>query len=103
MPAYIAISKRHQYTKYVLLYRNVPGLEGADGVNLGHVDDTAEALQRLAAALSDLAIAAHDGLLAAEHDVRGPLQTADQHTHIQTQGLLYISGETVARRWRKCV
>ena len=50
-----------------------PGLQGADGVNLGHVDHTAEALQRLAAALADLAVAAHDRLFPAEHDVRGAL------------------------------
>ena len=55
--------------------RYVRGLQCANGIDLGHVDDASESLERLAAALADLAVAAHDDLLAAEHDVRGALQT----------------------------
>ena len=96
MPAY-------QYRKYVLLYRNVPGLEGADGVNLGHVDDAAEALERLAAALSDLAVPADDGLLAAEHDVRGPLQTVDKQTHTDTGVTVQFRGDGGAVMAKICL
>ena len=52
------------------------GLQRADGVDLGDVDDGAERLQRLTAALAHLAVAAHHHLLAAEHHVRRPFQTA---------------------------
>jgi hypothetical protein len=47
----------------------VPGLQGADGVDFGDVDDAAKALERLAAALAHLAVAADDNLLAAKHHI----------------------------------
>jgi hypothetical protein len=45
------------------------GLKGADGINLGHVDNAASSLQGLGASLSDVTISAHDAALAGNHDV----------------------------------
>ena len=42
------------------------------------IDAAALAAQRLGAALADLAEAAHDGDLAAEHDVGGAVEAVDQ-------------------------
>jgi len=44
-------------------------LQGADGVDFGDVNNAAEALERLAAALAHLAVAADDNLLAAKHHI----------------------------------
>jgi hypothetical protein len=50
------------------------GLERADRVDLGDDDAGAEAAERLRAALAHVAVAAHDGRLAGEHDARRALE-----------------------------
>ena len=47
------------------------GLQCVDRVDLGHDHAGTLALQRLHAALADVAVAAHDGGLAADHHIRG--------------------------------
>lgn len=53
--------------------RALPGLQRAYGIDLGDIHDAAQALEGLAASLSDLPVAAYYNLLAAEHDVGGSL------------------------------
>ena len=54
------------------------GLQGADRIDLGDEDGGSGAAERLGTTLADVAVAAHHGLLAADHDVRGPLDAVDQ-------------------------
>src|SRR5262249_44087906 len=54
------------------------GLQGADRVDLGDEDGGAGAAEGLGAALADVAVAAHHGLLARHHHVGGPLDAVDQ-------------------------
>src|SRR5262249_35473548 len=52
-------------------------LQSADGIDLGNEDDGAGALERLSSALADVAVAADDSPLAADHDVGGPADTVE--------------------------
>ena len=54
------------------------GLQRADRVDLGDDDAGALAAQRLRGALADVAVAADDGDLAADHDVGGAVDAVDQ-------------------------
>src|SRR3954468_23320007 len=54
------------------------GLQRADRVDLGDDDARALAAQRLGAALADVAEAADDGDLAADHDVGGAVDAVDE-------------------------
>ena len=54
------------------------GLQRADRVDLGDDDARALAAQRLRAALADVAVAEHDGDLAADHHVGGAVDAVDQ-------------------------
>ena len=54
------------------------GLQRADGVDLGDDDAGALAAQRLRGALADVAVAADDGDLAADHHVGGAVEAVDQ-------------------------
>jgi hypothetical protein len=54
------------------------GLQRADRVDLGDDDARALAPQRLGAALAHVAVAAHDGDLAADHHVGGPVDAVDE-------------------------
>src|SRR5581483_3222093 len=47
------------------------GLQGADGVDLGDIDDGAGAAECLGAALAHVAVAAHQRLLAGDHHIGG--------------------------------
>ena len=53
-------------------------LQRADRVDLGDDDPGALAAQRLGGALADVAVAADDGELAAEHHVGGPVEAVQQ-------------------------
>ena len=53
-------------------------LQGVDRVDLGDDDPAALAAQALGAALADVAVAGHDGDLAAEHHVGRPAQGVDE-------------------------
>ncbi|MDQ0734003.1 hypothetical protein QFZ50_000466 [Arthrobacter agilis] len=53
-------------------------LQRADGVDLGDDDAGTLAAQCLGRALADIAVAAHDGDLAADQDVRGPVEAVGQ-------------------------
>ena len=53
-------------------------LQGADRIDLGDEHGGPGAAERLGAALADVAVAAHHGLLAADHHVGGPLDAVDQ-------------------------
>jgi len=50
-------------------------LESADGVNLSDIDDATSSLHGLGATLTDITIAADDGLLASHHDVGSAADT----------------------------
>lgn len=54
------------------------GLQGADGVALGDVDSGTAAAHGLGAALADVSEAADEDLLAADHDVGGPVDPVDE-------------------------
>ena len=54
------------------------GLQGADGVDLGHQHAGAEAAHGLGAALAHVAVAHHDHDLAGHHDVGGALDAVGQ-------------------------
>ena len=54
------------------------GLQGADRIDLGDEDRGAGAAEGLGATLAHVAVAAHDRLLAGDHDVGGPLDAVDQ-------------------------
>ena len=53
-------------------------LQRVDRVDLGDDDARALAAQRLRAALADVAVAAHDGDLAADHHVGGAVDAVDE-------------------------
>ena len=53
-------------------------LQGADRINLGDVNGRPGAAESLGASLADIAVAAHDGFLAGDHDVGGPLDAVDK-------------------------
>ncbi len=54
------------------------GLQRADRVDFGHHDTRPLAAERLGAPLADVAVAAHDGHLAADEHVSGPVDSVDQ-------------------------
>lgn len=51
------------------------GLESADGVDLGNVNNTAVGAHGSGAPLSDISVSADDGLLAGHHNIRGAHDT----------------------------
>ena len=57
-------------------FESLPGLQGADWIDFRHVHDGRQSFQSLTATFADFAVTADDDLLAAEHDIGGPLQTA---------------------------
>jgi len=54
------------------------GLEGADGVAFSDVDPGTAAAHGLGAALADVSEAADEHLLAADHDIGGPVESVDE-------------------------
>ena len=54
------------------------GLQGVDGVDLGHNDAGAKDLEGLSAALADIAVAGYNGDLASDHDVGGALDAVKE-------------------------
>jgi hypothetical protein len=57
---------------------SIARLQRADRVDLGDDDPGALAAQRLGRALADVAVAADDRDLAAEHHVGGPVEAVDE-------------------------
>ena len=53
-------------------------LQGADRIDLGHHDGSAQAFQGLCTALADVTVAQHQRNLAGDHHVGGALDTIDQ-------------------------
>ncbi len=70
-------------------------LQGADGVDLGHDDPSSHALKRLRAALAHVAVAAHDGHLAGDHDVGRPLDAVDERLAAPIQVVEFGLGHRV--------
>ena len=78
-------------------------LQRADRVDLGDDDAGALAAQRLRAALADVAVAEHDGDLAADHDVGAAVDAVDQRVPqpyllsnllLVTESLTLIAGKS---------
>jgi len=51
------------------------GLEGADGVNFGNVDDASVGTHGVGATLTDISVSADDGLLSGKHNIGGTHDT----------------------------
>ena len=86
------------------------GLQRADRVDLGDHDAGALAAQRLGAALADVAVAADDGDLAADHHVGGAVDAVDQRVAAAVEVVELRLGDRVVdvdrreqqrRRWRR--
>ena len=103
----VAVTKMSARLDVVLERRDLVALhrrlQRADRVDLGDDDAAALAAQRLGAALADLAEAADDGDLAAEHDVGGAVQAVDQRVAaavdvvelvLVTESLTLIAGKS---------
>ena len=71
------------------------GLEGADRVDLGDDDPGALTGERLGAALADVAVAADDGDLAADHDVGGSVDAVDEAVPASVQVVELRLGDRV--------
>src|SRR5262249_42635769 len=70
-------------------------LQGADRIDLGDEYRGAVAAKRLGTALAHLAIAAHHGFLAADHDVGGPLDAVDETLAAAVEVVEFALGDAV--------
>ena len=71
------------------------GLEGADGVNFGDVDDTSVGTHGVGTSLTDISVSADDGLLSGKHDISGTHNTIGKRVLASVQVVEFGLGDRV--------